>query len=623
MAGESLTLRDGLNIVQAPNEWGKSTWCAFLRCMLYGVDSAQREKAGCKPDKLRYAPWSGAPMAGTMDILWRGESIQLRRDTRIPSAPMREFSASDASGNPLRGLTGRDVGEVLTGVSEPVFRRTAFISQGGLTVVPGADLDKKIAALVTAGEEDSSAAEAAERLRSWQRRRRWRSKGRLPEIETEQETIRFQLSSMEALQRELAELEEHIARTEEIQQKTSVHIRSEEFNRREEALVRLEKAQTRQQKLEETALLRRREAEERCRKLKEFPFGGEDPAQVERRAEADIAAAGEKPAPKWVGLLYALAFLLGAAAVVLSFFLGENRLFGVGLVLLSGCGLSGLFLFRHRHRRKKRIPPQLSSWGVSSAEELRQLLKGYTAQWHGARAAVRLARQVQQEAETAAREQQSIRRQLVAEWEQTGQGADKLSRCEEQLRLLREQQSALRTRLELMGDPLVLTSRLQKLTEERDRLESEYRALELAMQELEAANQKLQAEFSPLLTRRTAWWMKKLTGGRYSEVILNRELNALVHQEGAVLPREHQYLSRGTADQLYLALRLALCELLLNGEEPCPIVLDDALVAFDDERLGYAMEALLELSKTRQIILFTCQDREERYMNMRNKGEEQ
>ena len=53
LEGESLELHDGLNVISAPNESGKSTWCAFVRAMLYGVDSSERQKAGFLPDKMR------------------------------------------------------------------------------------------------------------------------------------------------------------------------------------------------------------------------------------------------------------------------------------------------------------------------------------------------------------------------------------------------------------------------------------------------------------------------------------------------------------------------------------------------------------------------------------------
>ena len=84
----TLELEPGLNIIRQPNESGKSTWCAFIRAMLYGIDTSERQKAGVLPDKLRYAPWSGAPMSGSMELEYGGREITLTRSTRTASAPM-------------------------------------------------------------------------------------------------------------------------------------------------------------------------------------------------------------------------------------------------------------------------------------------------------------------------------------------------------------------------------------------------------------------------------------------------------------------------------------------------------------------------------------------------------
>ena len=94
LSGQELSLREGLNVICAPNESGKSTWCAFVRAMLYGIDASARPKAGQQPDKLRYAPWSGAPMEGEMELLWQGRPVTLRRRTPAKNAPMRDFSAT-------------------------------------------------------------------------------------------------------------------------------------------------------------------------------------------------------------------------------------------------------------------------------------------------------------------------------------------------------------------------------------------------------------------------------------------------------------------------------------------------------------------------------------------------
>ena len=74
--------------------------------------------------------------------------------------------------------------------------------------------------------------------------------------------------------------------------------------------------------------------------------------------------------------------------------------------------------------------------------------------------------------------------------------------------------------------------------------------------------------------------------------------------------REAALLSAGAADQLYLATRLAICELVLPEDKAVPIVLDDALANFDDTRCAAALRWLKEAAKKRQILLFTCHSRE-------------
>ena len=87
-----LELGDGLNLIYAPNEGGKSTWAAFWKAMLYGIDTRDRDKKGYLADKNRYQPWSGAPMAGEIELTWRGQDITLRRFAKGAS-PFGGFEA--------------------------------------------------------------------------------------------------------------------------------------------------------------------------------------------------------------------------------------------------------------------------------------------------------------------------------------------------------------------------------------------------------------------------------------------------------------------------------------------------------------------------------------------------
>ena len=74
--------------------------------------------------------------------------------------------------------------------------------------------------------------------------------------------------------------------------------------------------------------------------------------------------------------------------------------------------------------------------------------------------------------------------------------------------------------------------------------------------------------------------------------------------------RHIEALSAGALDQLYLAVRLAICELVLPPEKSIPIILDDALTNFDDERCATALRWLKQAAAHRKILLFTCHSRE-------------
>ena len=91
---------------------------------------------------------------------------------------------------------------------------------------------------------------------------------------------------------------------------------------------------------------------------------------------------------------------------------------------------------------------------------------------------------------------------------------------------------------------------------------------------------------------------------------LTREFEASAEEKDGVLPRRALVLSQGTAEQLYLAVRLAICDLVLSGGEGVPLVLDDALDAFDDRRAALALDYLRRAAAERQILLFTCHGRE-------------
>ena len=183
--GAVLELKEGLNILQAPNEGGKSTWCAFLRAVFYGIPTRERDTKTTLAEKNRYAPWSGAPMAGEVLLTWRGRDILLRRFAK-GAAPFGGFEAVDAAtGEAIPGLNGANCGEVLLGVGREIWQRSAFVGQSGIGVDADPELERRIAALVSSGEEDVSFSETEKTLRGWLNRRKHNKTGLIPRLEEE------------------------------------------------------------------------------------------------------------------------------------------------------------------------------------------------------------------------------------------------------------------------------------------------------------------------------------------------------------------------------------------------------------------------------------------------------
>ena len=204
-----LELGDGLNLICAPNEGGKSTWCAFWQAMLYGFDTRERDRKGHLAEKNRYQPWSGAPMAGELEVEWRGRDITIRRGPKN-GAPFAAFSAVyTGTEEPVPGLTADTCGELLTGVGREVFQRSAFLGSGGdLSVTAAPELERRIAALVSSGEEDVSFSQAEGQLREWLNRRKVnKSVGLIPRLEGELAETGAVLSRLEEANRTLSRLE--------------------------------------------------------------------------------------------------------------------------------------------------------------------------------------------------------------------------------------------------------------------------------------------------------------------------------------------------------------------------------------------------------------------------------
>ena len=620
--GEQLRLDTGLNIIYAPNESGKSTWCAFLRAMLYGIDTSQRARAGFVPDKQKYAPWSGKPMAGELELEQGGKCITIRRWTEAPNAPLRGFSAVYTGTDiPVPGLTAADAGEQLTGVSAEVFARTAFIGQGGLVVTGTPELEKRISAIVTSGEEASSYTEADAQLRAWLRRRRSGQHGALPELEGRITTVEEQLHRLERNAQEQAACAAEIAQTDAELQTVTEQMNAARQRQRRAALSSMGEEKSNLRTLEQALEQARRDAAARRTALEQTHFGVQTPDEAGETAERDAQRAeslagtaehGGKP------YFWIAALVLAALCAALGYLVAQPLYYAA--IALAVLAVVLLVVARSGKKRAQEASAALGkllrSYGAQDADGIYYQAEVHRAAYRACAAAMQAEQKAAAALEDAREHQCETHERLLQSLDfesGTGEAAALYQRkcaLESVRTRLRTQQAQLTGAALAIGDPMALGSEHAQLLEQRDALERQYAAIALAIETLGRADSELQSRFSPQLAQKAADYMDYLTDGRYDELVLARDLSAKARSADDPTPRDTAYLSAGTADLLYLSVRLALCELTCPADDPCPLVLDDTLVNFDDARAKRAMALFHEIAQHRQVILFTCHERD-------------
>ena len=455
--GRTMEPEKGLHVEILPNESGKSTWAAFLLAMFYGIDSSERASKGKVPAKIKYQPWSGAPMEGTLLLEQDGKKIVLQR-TSEKGKPMGNFRAYDPdTGVEVPALTGENCGRQLLGVGREVFRRTAFLSGSELQVTKEEELAGRLANLAVSGSMEENAEAAKQRLKAWSNRLSYHNKGLIPETEAALGAARQKAAEKETMEQQKQEL-----------------------------LRQMELLQQSQQRPPEKK--------------------------------------------NWlIGLLLLPVYLAGAGVfAALKFWLAS-----ILMAVAAVCFL-GIFVFHYRHNKK-----------VAAAQVL------------------------------------------------TAQRQDTLQQLQTRL-------AVLQSRIDDLQPETGAEERERELEEYRFRLE----ALKLALSVMEQAEAELEKGYGPQLTACAGELLCALTRTRYDAMVIDRDLNLSLRERESGLMRPLAMLSRGTQDQAWLALRLAMTRLLLPKN--APVILDDALLTFDEDRTAAAMDVLA--AQGRQVLVFSCRE---------------
>lgn len=563
------TFTPGINIIYGENEAGKSTLCTFLTAMLFGMEKGRGRTA--KDDYSRYEPWHApAYYSGAMRFLVGGRPFYLERN--FYHKEKREILRNEADGEEMSVAYG-DLAMLLGGIDKETFGNTYYIPQTG--AVTGRELAAMLAEYLTdaagSGDRTIHVARAQEILGA---------KKKLLGIELKtlqeekQQRKKLLLVEKELLERDCVSLRENVekVRGQIAQLKESVSgINMPEITGNRDIREQIEEQQRR----------------------------SEDGLQDGRMSEA-----GRQRRSLILGclaaLLLALGMLLnwnGTGGTFHSSFWMLQGLLGAGLLgamVCVGKALGALY-------RQKTVDEDMENGEPENMED--------------------------EEPEDIENEEAECMEDEESEYMESGEAvgmdsgryphmdAAEMGDTESHLALQLQQRNMEQMFGMMRGNLDEKETRLYNMSEELAALEQpdrrEYellqdiKALELAAEEIGRIAREFCEDIEDLLNEEVSRYVSAITNGKYDSVRVDEKGNLRVLTEGKEIPPDA--LSRGTLEQFYLALRLAVGN-IVTREEDMPIFLDETFVMYDERRLAQVLKVLAGTGK--QILLFTCQKRE-------------
>ena len=645
------TFAPGLNSICRDNGFGKSTFAAFIKAMLYGFPRTGSRNI-LENERKRYDPWQGGSYGGFLEFETEGISYRVTRYFG-KTAAKDSFSLMDLTHRQLSDRFTEKLGEELFQLDADAFARSTYMSQSSFRDTEiTTSIRTKLSHLVEDTNDLNNYDTAEKKLREYRTRyRAYRGDGgRIHELENsfhnletakyeaEQQRPRFQelTDSIAKLDEKISENKGRVAKLrEKIRQASTAE--AQNVHRRQ--LMKL-----RESIAEEEDILRKlnRRYPAGCPSLEEIRTQRKNLVLMQKAFTAEIPAAAAETAPAQSFLLMKLfgavgvLFLLSALFCLFSEKLVPGISFAiVGLLML----LAALWLHvsvvqrqlltnrddRSVTAKEQQLNDVAAARKKAAEDALESFLERYRLpgdtpenlldqaedDWYKRSEAEKRLAAARRELSDLLRENPQLKsddpteqvtaqpdlRQLQAAEKQLH---DSLDAMQEKHGALQQEQEKMRRLVEKIPEWEDEMARIQcALQEDRRRCTLADRTLEL----LQQAKDNLSDSYVGKIEAGFRKYAKLLLDGRIGDAILDKDLRLHIDEKGAA--REPGSFSAGTVDGIALCMRLSLIEALSDREKPF-LILDDPFVNFDDTRLRRALEMLHQLAEEQQILYLCC-----------------
>ncbi len=651
----SYTFSDGVNLIFGKNESGKSTLCEFLLAMFYGLPNESKRAQDDMPARKKYRPWKAESFGGRVYFTDdSGKKLVLERSfkatKRTDKATLRDADTWEETGD------AENIGETCFGLSREAFLKTLYVKSFGADSLKNDDgeIMSRLSNLETSGDEDLSYSKIINTMERdiFSLKTKTGKGGKISALEEKIVSLNNELSMSAMLYSSLDNDEKTAEALKDTAEKKELEAKSLE---EQYTLALQNEKYLSQQKIEETKRIIEKRIEEKKEKLKNIEaqlksvetentntVSAESISRA-RALETKKLLAEEKmkayknngnEAKKSGNVLELILAVLGVVLLVVGAIFNTFALipgfalvlFGVVVALLENVKKAKEEKLKNEEKQKAQaelaeieneLKEIFSPYGVSVSDELSSLYMSSQSKEQAIddlkQKHLECENEIKSLTESVPKEKESEAYSKDA-MEYAGETAEKLfekikllksesrqmsERANETFVRIARETAEIRTEDEIQNE-------LKETELEKQELEKRYNALTRAAEWLTLAHTEIKNNFAPRLNQKASLLFSELTQNKYEDIRSNDNFEINLKSTGGEIV-EAGYMSRGTYDLMYIALRFAAMSVLTNETIP-PVILDDAFSQLDDTRLLSAVDLIKNSKEFSQVLLFTCHE---------------
>ena len=601
---KNVSLEPGLNIIYGENEAGKTTLHTFIRGMLFGIEK-QRGKASGRDVYSKYEPWENpSNYQGIMRIENDGINYRIERNFNREHRLFRVINEDEGI-----ELTEEQIEELFAGLDESCYYNTISISQLGSVT------DKELEVILKNYAANLGATKSMEiDIKEAFSDLDIQKKKIITENKIGEEDIIKKSVKLTTEQLEITEREQHKIISSIEQKKENVnHLleKKKELSALDKKrLEELAKQNERKDKLYQDAISYTTEVEKYSNQLEQIKNHKkelessllEKGIDSHETMEALMDKIMNKSNMPVTFVILALAFV-GAA---IGFVVGNLQFITIKEYYMRPAICMGIafiffvlaiirYCFKKKHKKRK----------FEVLKELRLTSDKLEAAKHEE---IYVRRQLETKQEALNQTQEIIKQEENAQVSSEDY-SDEIREIEAQERTLNDGISKAQFALEQKKEnEIELEKRIEELKRRLENIKKakeEIHAIEEAKRNIEEIANEIRSSFGKRLNKQASYYMSKITNGKYDNITIDERLNITINNKKSLIPSSR--LSKGTIEQMYMALRLAAADIIFEKDKK-PILLDDAFVMYDNKRMGNTLKFMAESME--QVVLFSCHTRE-------------